>query len=66
VAEVFTAAEDSMVVPRTLPAEALEAADSVARTAADTSASNEFKKRPIGRFFLTSMNESRSSYFHFL
>jgi pyrrolidone-carboxylate peptidase len=39
---------------------------SVATTAADISASDDFKKAPDWALFLTSTNESRSFYFHFL
>jgi len=46
-----TAAVTITVMPPKMASCANQEQFSVARTAADTSASNEFKKRPIGRFF---------------
>jgi hypothetical protein len=45
------AAVTIMAMPLAMVSSASQEQFSVARTAADISASNEFKKRPIGRFF---------------
>jgi hypothetical protein len=49
-----TAVVTITVMPPKMASSASQEQFSVARTVADTSASNEFKKRPIGRFFLGS------------
>lgn len=59
-----TAVVTITVMPPEMASSASQEQFSAARTVADTSASNEFKKRPIGRFF-SPTNESRRSYFHF-